>query len=265
MHVGFTLRLLRTTAGISLRTLAERVGVSSAYLSRVEHGHDPAPTPDRLVSIARCIGVDPRLLIDLVGGARSLFESYVRTTPEADALFREIARRGLSAQQIARLRACMEQEFPSLADPARPIHRVLRIHGIILQLECEDYAEAVSLGARRLPLPAQQRDAVVTAMTDDHARDGALVGNGVAVPSSVVASAPEAMALLTLATPMKATTPDGVPLSVILLVTAKNGYDRLNLLTQAARLADAAFVRRLRQATSAETAMRLLTDFELAP
>jgi PTS system nitrogen regulatory IIA component len=59
MHFGFTLRLMRTTAGFSLRELAARVGVSSAYLSRVEHGHDPIPTLDRLASIARCLRVSP--------------------------------------------------------------------------------------------------------------------------------------------------------------------------------------------------------------
>lgn len=45
---GAALRLLRVEAGLSLRALAQRIGVSSAYLSRVEHGHDAIPTPDRL-------------------------------------------------------------------------------------------------------------------------------------------------------------------------------------------------------------------------
>ena len=33
MHFGATLRLLRMESGISLRALAQRVGVSGAYLS----------------------------------------------------------------------------------------------------------------------------------------------------------------------------------------------------------------------------------------
>lgn len=45
MHLGATLRLLRTDAGLSLRDLARRIGVSSAYLSRVENGVDAPPRP----------------------------------------------------------------------------------------------------------------------------------------------------------------------------------------------------------------------------
>ena len=55
MHFGAALRLLRVDAGVTLRALAERVGVSSAYLSRVENGHDAVPTPDRLADIAAAL------------------------------------------------------------------------------------------------------------------------------------------------------------------------------------------------------------------
>ncbi len=65
MVFGSVLRLLRVDAGSTLRGLAATVGVSSAYLSRVENGHDPAPTPDRLVAIAHAIGVSPQLLVEL--------------------------------------------------------------------------------------------------------------------------------------------------------------------------------------------------------
>ena len=61
MHFGAALRLLRVDAGISLRGLAEEVGVSSAYLSRVENGHDAPPTADRLVALAEAIGIPASL------------------------------------------------------------------------------------------------------------------------------------------------------------------------------------------------------------
>ena len=65
MHFGATLRLLRIEAGLGLRELAQRVGVSSAYLSRVENGHDAPPTPDRLATIARILGLSPSVLLEL--------------------------------------------------------------------------------------------------------------------------------------------------------------------------------------------------------
>jgi len=62
---GHTLRMLRTTAGISLRALAKKMEVSPAYLSQVELGKMPAPTPDRMIRIAETIGIPVSLLIEM--------------------------------------------------------------------------------------------------------------------------------------------------------------------------------------------------------
>ena len=50
--VGSTLRALRESAGVSLRELARRIGVSAGYLSQVESGQSGPPTPERLFQIA---------------------------------------------------------------------------------------------------------------------------------------------------------------------------------------------------------------------
>ena len=60
--LGGTLRRLRLESGISLRDLARRLGVSSAYLSRVEHGLDAVPTPERLEAMAEELGVPAAML-----------------------------------------------------------------------------------------------------------------------------------------------------------------------------------------------------------
>ncbi len=62
---GHTLRMLRTTAGISLRALAKKVEVSPAYLSQVELGKLPPPTHDRMTKIAETIGIPVSLLIEM--------------------------------------------------------------------------------------------------------------------------------------------------------------------------------------------------------
>src|SRR6185503_8511135 len=99
MHFGATLRLLRVDAGISLRGLAERIGVSSAYLSRVENGHDAPPTPDRLVALAKELGVAPASLVGLTDRPSPTVSEYVARVPAASALFFEIARRDLTTAQ----------------------------------------------------------------------------------------------------------------------------------------------------------------------
>jgi PTS system nitrogen regulatory IIA component len=62
---GHTLRMLRTTAGISLRSLAKKLDVSPAYLSQVELGKLNPPTYDRITKIAETIGIPVSLLIEM--------------------------------------------------------------------------------------------------------------------------------------------------------------------------------------------------------
>ena len=62
---GHTLRMLRTTAGISLRTLAKKIDVSPAYLSQVELGKLPPPTHNRITTIAETIGIPVSMLIEM--------------------------------------------------------------------------------------------------------------------------------------------------------------------------------------------------------
>jgi transcriptional regulator with XRE-family HTH domain len=58
--VGSELRAAREAAGLSLRTLAEQVGVSRGYLSRAENGH-VVPSWPVLERIATAYGCEPRL------------------------------------------------------------------------------------------------------------------------------------------------------------------------------------------------------------
>jgi len=62
---GHTLRMLRTTAGISLRNLAKKMDVSPAYLSQIERGKLPPPTHNRIAKIAETIGIPLSLLIEM--------------------------------------------------------------------------------------------------------------------------------------------------------------------------------------------------------
>ena len=62
---GHTLRMLRTTAGISLRSLAKEIDVSPAYLSQVELGKLKPPTLNRITKIAETIGIPESFLIEM--------------------------------------------------------------------------------------------------------------------------------------------------------------------------------------------------------
>lgn len=57
--------MLRTTAGISLRTMAKKIDVSPAYLSQVELGKLNPPTYKRIKTICETIGIPVSILIEM--------------------------------------------------------------------------------------------------------------------------------------------------------------------------------------------------------
>jgi transcriptional regulator with XRE-family HTH domain len=67
---GGAVRRLRESTGVSLRRFSRTVGVSPTYLSRIECAHVPPPITDKIVSIARSLGVDPNALLKLAGKDR---------------------------------------------------------------------------------------------------------------------------------------------------------------------------------------------------
>ncbi|MFC1901389.1 tetratricopeptide repeat protein [Chloroflexota bacterium] len=64
---GTRLRELRTTAGLSLRELAERVGVNFTYLSKIENGALPPPSEKVIRQLAESLKANKDELLILAG------------------------------------------------------------------------------------------------------------------------------------------------------------------------------------------------------
>lgn len=94
-------RDLRLAKGITLRKFAEAVGVSPTYVSGVENGSLPPPTPDRLQDIATLLDAPVNELIGRAGRWNDVAKQAVEERPEFVRLFR--AAKDLSAEQIERL------------------------------------------------------------------------------------------------------------------------------------------------------------------
>ncbi|MFP2964110.1 helix-turn-helix domain-containing protein, partial [Myxococcus sp. 1LA] len=154
MHLGATLRLLRTDAGMSLRDLARRIGVSSAYLSRVENGVDAPPTPERLAAIARELRVPPALLMDVAHRMSPFVTTYLEEVPGAGALFLDIAQRRLSGPQLARVRDFLDAQFPVSSGqrqaPVPPLGPLLAPERVVLRLSCAGWDDLLEVVAERL-------------------------------------------------------------------------------------------------------------------
>jgi len=241
MHFGSALRLLRLDTGLRLRDLASRIGVSSAYLSRVEHGHDPAPTPDRLMAIARALDLPPLLLVELADQSSPLVSSYMSRVPAAASLFLDIARRDLSSGEVARLRDLVEREFPRGRAARRRVVRLrphLRAERLVLDLACSGVEDVVEVAVARLGLGnARSARAVADHILARERESPSLLGSGVALPHALGSQLPRAATLVTLAKPLREATPDGEPVRLAVVVSASAGSRSLELLAQVARLA----------------------------
>lgn len=266
MHFGATLRLIRLDTGLTLRDLARRIGVSSAYLSRVEHGHDPPPTPDRLVAIARALELPPLLLVELADQAGPLVSSYMARVPAAASLFFDIARRDLSSAEVSRLRVLVEREFPRARAARRRAVRLrpwLTSERVVLDLVCGDMDDVIEVGSARFGLP----DGGAARAVAGHilAREGeapSLVGGGVAVPHAFGSHLPAVAALVVLARPLREPTPDRKPIRLAVIVAGPGGPRALELLAQIARLASRGLADELCAASTPERILSRLESLE---
>src|SRR5436309_14185502 len=100
-------REARTRAGISMRGLARRSGLSAAQISRIEAGEVERPVAETLVKLAKALDRDAQLLLVFAGHikgarARQLLRQAIEALPEAD--------RAEHADALAQLEAQGERE-----------------------------------------------------------------------------------------------------------------------------------------------------------
>lgn len=267
MHFGATLRLLRLDAGFSLRDLAARIGVSSAYLSRVENGHDPPPTPDRLAAIARALDIPSVTLYELAQQTGAAVSGYIARVPAAGALFLDIARRDLQAAELARIKAFIEREFPrrSRKQESRiKLGELLKAEHVVPQMSCTDIDDVVNVAVARMSPGRRWQPRSVVAEILERERDASsALGRGVMVPHAIIRGAPTAIVLVTLAQPLATTTPDGAAVRLALvLVSGENGRRHLEILVHIARLASHGLADELADVRSPERVLGRIAAME---
>ena len=243
MHFGATLKLLRVDAGFTLRQLAERIGVSNAYLSRVENGHDAPPTPDRLAALAHALAVPPTMLVGLADRVGPVAEDYFEHVPAARDLMLEVIRRKLGPIDIARIRAFVEKEFPVDAPSrSRAAAEMLDPKRVVLDLACAHIEDAIDVAATRLAVRGGASAATIAhAILTREATCSTAVGGGLAIPHANVGEAARAV-VITLRRPLSTATPDGKPLTMLVVHVHGGPPMHTVVLAQLARLADPALL-----------------------
>lgn len=100
---GQSIRDLRIAQDLGLRETANMVGISPAYLSRIERGKEHPPRPEVIKALARVLAADPDVLFRLSSSTDPEIVDYLHETPEAMLLLRYIKDSGFSADRIKQL------------------------------------------------------------------------------------------------------------------------------------------------------------------
>ena len=85
---GKTIRDLRVAQDLGLRETASKIGISPAYLSRIERGKEFPPRPKLVKALAKVLAADPDVLFRLSSSTDPEVVDFLHDQPEAMAFLR---------------------------------------------------------------------------------------------------------------------------------------------------------------------------------
>ncbi|MDT8405326.1 helix-turn-helix transcriptional regulator [Sulfuriflexus sp.] len=100
---GETIRDLRVAQDLGLRETAGLVGISPAYLSRIERGKERPPSPEIIKALAKTLAADPDVLFRLSSSTDPEIVDYLHENPDAMHLLRYLKDAGFTPQNIKQL------------------------------------------------------------------------------------------------------------------------------------------------------------------
>ena len=112
---GETIREMREAQGMGLRTAAENLGISPAYLSRVERGKERPPRPDLVKRMATLLGGDPDLLFRLAESTDPDLAEYIHRIPNVPEFLRTAREMELTSEDFEALIEEVRRRRPSEA------------------------------------------------------------------------------------------------------------------------------------------------------
>ena len=100
---GDTIRALRVAQDLGLRETATKVGISPAYLSRIERGKENPPRPEVIKEMAKILAADPDVLFRLSSSTDPDVVDYLHKQPAIIDLLRYIMDTHFSEDEIKSL------------------------------------------------------------------------------------------------------------------------------------------------------------------
>lgn len=102
-NFGETIRDLRVAQALGLRETAIKVGISPAYLSRIERGKERPPRPEVIKELAKMLAADPDVLFRLSSSTDPEIVDYLHGRPEVMNLLRYIKENSFTEDKIKNL------------------------------------------------------------------------------------------------------------------------------------------------------------------
>ena len=100
---------------MGLRTAADRLGISPAYLSRIERGKERPPRPALVKRLATLLGGDSDVLFRLAESTDPDLAAYVHSIPNVPDFLRTAQAMKLTSDDFEALIEDMKQRRPSEA------------------------------------------------------------------------------------------------------------------------------------------------------
>ena len=112
-NFGETIREMREAQQLGLRVAADRLGISPAYLSRIERGKERPPKPELVKRLATLLGGDPDLLFRLADSTDPDLAAYIRDVPRVPEFLRTAKEENLTSEDFEALIAEVKRRRPS--------------------------------------------------------------------------------------------------------------------------------------------------------
>jgi HTH-type transcriptional regulator, competence development regulator len=87
----------------SLRQFAQEIGVSAAFLSKVEIGEAPPPKAEKVMKMAKLLDANPDELLSLAGKIDPILPEYIRGQPKMADFLRTAREVKITDEQIENL------------------------------------------------------------------------------------------------------------------------------------------------------------------
>lgn len=102
-NFGETIRDLRVAQDLGLRETATKVGISPAYLSRIERGKERPPRPEVIKELAKVLAADPDVLFRLSSSTDPEVVDYLHDQPEVMNLLRYMFETNFTEEETIKL------------------------------------------------------------------------------------------------------------------------------------------------------------------